>query len=101
IRVALCFALLVVIWPLRAAAQTATHSPGRNVALVVGVAAYDKAARLGNPVRDATAVDTALRELAFDTILVTDGSLKELVAALERFYAKLSDADVALLYFAG
>jgi Caspase domain len=93
--------VLLPFGSLPAAAQTATHSQAKSVALVIGDAAYEKARRLDNPVNDATAVNTALRELGFDTILALDGDKAALTKSLDDFYAKIADAEVVMFYFAG
>src|SRR5215470_5761852 len=48
-------------------AQSLQHpiDPGRRIALVVGVSAYEKADRLPNPVHDAEAIAKSLRKLEF------------------------------------
>jgi TPR repeat protein len=93
--------LLVLSGAGNLAAQTATHSPVRSVALIVGIADYEKGRKLDNPVNDATAVDTALKELGFDTVLVINSSRAALREALDQFYAKIASADVIMFYFAG
>src|SRR5262249_11160037 len=84
-----------------AAAQTAVHTQTQGLALVVGVSAYEKAHALVNPVNDATAVGTAVRELGFDTIGATGPRAPDLQLKLTESNAKLRDAEVVLLYFAG
>lgn len=97
-----CMAFMIVLFgPADAQAQTATHQSVKSVALIIGNGAYSRAGRLANPVADATAVDTALRELGFQTTLVRDMSSLDLKQKLNAFYAELSDAEVILFYFAG
>lgn len=82
-------------------AQTAVHAPMRGVALVMGVSDYVTVGKLDNPANDARAVDTALRELGFDTTLALDPTLADAERALAGFYGKVGSADVVLFYFAG
>lgn len=96
-------AMLAMIAPgERASAQTAAvHTQTRNVALVIGVSDYTVAGKLTNPTNDARAVDTALRELGFDTVLALDPGLRDLGTALDTFYRKIPSADIVMLFFAG
>jgi hypothetical protein len=74
---------------------------GRRVALVIGNAAYPGAARLANPVNDATDVAAALRRVGFDVIEGKDLTLSGFAEKVAAFRDKAADADVALFYYAG
>lgn len=86
--------------PSRPAAAGATP-PAKKVALVVGNGAYAGNDRLKNPVADATLTAGSLRQLGFQTFLVTDRSTPQLKADLEAFRQAAQGADVALLFYAG
>lgn len=73
----------------------------KRVALVIGNAAYENAGGLANPLNDARAVSQALVALDFDVVEVGDASQAEMLQALGAFSRKLTDADVALFYYAG
>ncbi|SMH31918.1 ABC transporter substrate-binding protein [Azospirillum agricola] len=76
-------------------------SAEKRVALVIGNAAYEAEARLGNPVNDARAMSAALRRLGFE---VTDGydlTIDRMLATLRDFSRTAGGADVALVYYAG
>ena len=74
----------------------------KRVALVIGNAAYERVARLSNPVNDATAMESTLKRVGFD--LVESGhdlNAVEMRRALREFADKARDSDVAVIYFAG
>jgi tetratricopeptide (TPR) repeat protein len=74
----------------------------RRVALVIGNSAYENAAALPNPVRDASLVADALRRTGFETVtLLTDLRKDALVSALRDFAALAEAADWAVVYYAG
>ncbi len=79
----------------------AAHAEKR-VALVIGNSAYQTVGALRNPVRDAKAVAAALREAGFAE--VTEGydlSKAQFDDALKQFGDAGSDADWALIFYAG
>ena len=73
----------------------------QKIALVIGNSAYPPAARLRNPVNDATAMATKLRSLGFEVILKTDASQREMTRAISQFGQKLALGSVSLFYYAG
>ncbi len=78
-------------------------SPGRpagRVALVIGNAAY-KDAPLSNPVNDAKAMASALRDAGFEVKLHTDIDQRAMAAALRDFGDRLRRSSVGVFYFAG
>jgi tetratricopeptide (TPR) repeat protein len=76
--------------------------PGRRIALVIGVSAYEKAGRLPNPVNDADAMANALRGLGFaEVIEVRDPDRAALEKAVKTFGDKAEQADWAAVFYAG
>jgi len=74
----------------------------RRIALVIGNSAYENAAALPNPVRDASLVADVLRRTGFETVtLLTDLRKDALVSALRDFAALAETADWAVVYYAG
>lgn len=74
--------------------------PERRVALVIGNAQY-KSSPLENAVNDATDIDQALKRFEFQTTFLRNASLGQMREATRRFADQLTNADVALIYFAG
>ena len=72
----------------------------RRVALVIGNAQY-KSSPLENSVNDATDIDQALKLFGFQTTFLRNASLGQMREATRRFADQLTNADVALIYFAG
>ncbi len=73
----------------------------RQIALVVGIARYDKVPTLKNPGRDATAIADRLRDQGFEVIEAFDADRFALDRARRRFLSEARGADLALFYFAG
>jgi hypothetical protein len=73
----------------------------RRVALVIGIGAYKNLSTLGNPVSDAKAVAGSLRGRGFEVHEHYDLVRGDLLNALEDFQAAASNAEVALVYYAG
>src|SRR5262245_57346368 len=74
----------------------------KRVALVIGNSNYRHVPSLPNPERDATAFAGLLRNAAFDVIEARqDLGVAELRRSVREFAAAASDADVAVVYFAG
>ena len=71
-----------------------------RVALVIGNSAY-KNAPLPNPVNDARAMNEALQRAGFTVMLRTDVDLRDMMAAVRDFGAKLQQGGVGIFYFAG
>ena len=70
-------------------------------ALVIGNSAYPGSSRLKNPVNDARAFSSKLRELGFKVTEVIDTDRSKLVNTLSQFSRTASDADLSLLFYAG
>jgi Caspase domain len=74
----------------------------KRVALVVGNGAYQNVAKLPNPLKDANAITEMFRKAGFDWVKMRQdlGNL-EFKRALREFMDAASDADVAVIYYAG
>ena len=89
------FALALLIFSPTAFAE-------KRVALVVGNGAYQHAAPLPNPTRDAKAITQMFQTAGFDTVLLRNdvGNL-DFKRALRDFFAVAKGADIAVVFFAG
>lgn len=72
----------------------------RRVALIIGNAQY-KSSPLDNSVNDATDINQSLKRFGFQTTFLRNASLGQMREATRRFADQLTNADVALIYFAG
>ncbi len=72
----------------------------KRVALAIGNNLYNKNP-LRNAVNDATAVAAELRNLGFQTTLVTDATHRAATAAIDHFVNSLQAGDTALFFYAG
>jgi len=72
----------------------------RKVALVIGNDRY-RVQPLDNPARDAEAMGKVLRELGFETQVLTNADRLATVRALQAFTQRLHSAAVGLFFFAG
>lgn len=87
-----------------AALDTPVPAPipdGSHVALVIGNAAYDHAARLANPLNDAGAVADRFSALGYDVLHVEDVDGSAFRIALARFSQMALGADIAVVFYAG
>lgn len=91
--------LLVATLALAAASVPALAE--KRVALVIGNSAYKNAAPLKNPKNDATDMATKLRTYGFEVISGTDLNRDGLERKIRDFSSAITDADVALFYYAG
>jgi len=81
---------------------TTTGGKLKKVALVIGNSAYVNASNLGmNPINDANDMAVALKDLGFDVIKANNADYAQLTQALKEFGSKNTDADVALVFYAG
>jgi hypothetical protein len=94
------FRTLAVVLSLLLLGVTSANAD-RRVALVIGIGAYKNLSTLGNPVSDAKAVAGSLRGRGFEVHEHYDLVRGDLLNALEDFQAAASDAEVALVYYAG
>jgi uncharacterized protein len=97
-RGALLGLLVLVAFPVFEA-DAANDDQGR-VALIIGNADYGFS-RLVNPINDARALASSLRELGFEVDLVENAALREFHAALETMAHNWKPGGVGLFYFAG
>ncbi|MVM31122.1 tetratricopeptide repeat protein [Spirosoma sp. HMF4905] len=76
---------------------------GKRVALVIGNSEYLNIAPplQDQPINDAKAINTRLRELGFSSIIETNTEEKTLRDKLNDFYETATDADLVFFYFAG
>lgn len=75
-------------------------APLKRAALVIGNGAY-KSAPLKNPVGDAQAVATSLKDLGYEVTLKQNTPLFDLIESLRDFSIRAAKADVRLLFYAG
>jgi uncharacterized caspase-like protein len=74
----------------------------KRVALVIGNSAYQKVAKLPNPANDAAAIAAMLKSAGFDSVeSKLNVPASELRRTLRDFAAKIRDADIAVVYYAG
>jgi uncharacterized caspase-like protein len=74
----------------------------KRVALVIGNGAYQNAAMLSNPPRDAEALAVHLRDAGFDLVLTRhDLPNLEFKRVLREFNLAALNADIAVVFFAG
>ena len=74
----------------------------KRVALVIGNSSYQNVPKLPNPEADANAIADMFRKAGFDRVdLQTNVSDLEFKRALRKFEDVASDADVAVVFFAG
>ncbi len=74
----------------------------KRVALVLGNSLYQNAPQLPNPALDAAAVASTLNNAGFDVVESRhDLAAPEMRRALRDFADRASDADIAVIYYAG
>jgi uncharacterized caspase-like protein len=101
-----CLALLIAAPLLAQERNIAVGSAGtksdgqRRVALVIGNGAYADSP-LKNPLNDARAMATALRELGFEVIARENANLRQMDDAVREFGRRLERAHAGLFYYAG
>lgn len=76
---------------------------GKRVALVIGNSEYTFIAPTlqDQPINDARAINTRLRELGFSSVIETNAEEKTLREKLSDFYEAATNADLVFFYFAG
>ena len=91
---------LTVVIAICCASQSALAD--KRVAFVVGNSQYANVTALPNPVNDAAAIAQMFRKASFDVVESRhDLTNYEMRRALRDFTEKASDADVAVIYYAG
>ena len=93
--------LLFTGLPVASYAGQAVVPAAKRVALIIGNSSYDQLGSLQNAASDATAIDDALKALGFTTSLVLDASSDRTRRALRQFSGDSTNADVALVFYAG
>lgn len=89
-------ALVVLMGSADAAAEQ------KRVALVFGNATYQHAAKLSNPVNDATAMAQMFKDIGFSSVTMRqDVGVQDFKRALRDFFDAAQDADIAVVYYAG
>jgi uncharacterized caspase-like protein len=72
-----------------------------RIALVIGNSAYANLPQLSNPTNDARSIATMLQKIGFTATLVLDASDQTLRREIRTFSKESSNADVALVFYAG
>ena len=87
------------------AAQERALRPVRVVekrALLIGNAEYEGTSRLVNTIPDVRALEGALKDLEFNAVSREENlTLRQMMAAVQRFTAGLEAGDLALFYYSG
>jgi hypothetical protein len=73
----------------------------KKVALVIGNSDYKNLASLKNPINDAKDVSSALEDIGFEVMTVTNATQSAIDKKLREFSIKLNSAGIGLFYFAG
>jgi tetratricopeptide (TPR) repeat protein len=85
-----------------AVTQAAVSKRERRVALVIGNSSYINVSPLANPKKDAEVIAASLRNIGFDSVILTNDATREKLVESLRAFAELADkADWALIYYAG
>jgi hypothetical protein len=93
-------AFILAIWLTLLFSQPAFAD--KRVALVIGNSKYEKVGELKNPANDAKAVAAMLNGFGFDVVEPKlDLKAADMRRELGDFFEKVSDADIAIVYFAG
>ena len=71
-----------------------------HAALCIGISKY-ASSPLQNAANDAADVAAALRSVGFETTLLLEPSLKQMLDAVESFVAALKPGGTAVFFFAG
>ncbi|MDR2095402.1 MAG: SUMF1/EgtB/PvdO family nonheme iron enzyme [Treponema sp.] len=90
------------VLPAPVCAQESVSAP-QKFALVIGNAAYTQVSPLRNTLNDAADVMAALEGLGFEAELLTDGTLRQMAAAVDRFARRLGAAadSYGFFYYSG
>jgi caspase domain-containing protein len=93
------FVIVVALFSL--VAGDAGAQTQKRVALVIGNSAYERAPALANPISDATAVATMLRDAGFAIVDMHNLGRRDMLRALRSFAEITRGADIAVVFFAG
>ncbi|EPX80314.1 caspase family protein [Litoreibacter arenae] len=94
----LAILVLCLIASLPSYAQDAAD---KRIALIIGNAAYKNVPELKNPRNDSQDLAAALEQVGFEVLLHTDLTQGSMLDTLRGFRRRATEADVALIYFAG
>ncbi len=72
----------------------------RRKALLIGNQAYPNAP-LVNPDKDAKDMSNALKEIGFNTVLVTDGSKSAMEVEINKYIESIQPGDISYFYYSG
>ena len=83
--------------------MTVTHALAeKRVALVMGISKYEYVPQLPNPTRDAASIGEVFKKASFDVVeMKRDLSIADMRRVIRDFANSASDADVAVVYYAG
>jgi len=73
----------------------------QKFALVIGNEEYSNATNLRNPVNDANAISSTLKQLGFKVYKYTNLTQTELIRKIDNFGDRLTENSVSLFYYAG
>ncbi|WP_244476024.1 caspase family protein [Methylobacterium sp. Leaf93] len=94
-------ALISVLLTLWATVAVAESQAGKRVALIIGNASYASFGKLDNPSNDAEDIASVLRQVGFTVIEGRDLTKRDMDRRLAQFSRAASDADTAVVYYAG
>lgn len=98
LREAAFMILLLSVWGMSAGDARAE----KRVALIIGNSNYENVARLANPANDAALMAETFKSAGFDKVdLRRELKIADMRRALREFVDSASEADVAVIYFAG
>jgi uncharacterized caspase-like protein len=81
---------------------TGSVASSSRIALVIGNGRYpDASAPLTQPINDARALTTALRDDGFEVEVVEDGTKEDMRRAIDRLKAKVNRDSVVMLFYSG
>ena len=83
--------------------MTMTHAfADKRVALVMGISKYEYVPQLPNPTRDAASIAEVFKQAGFDVVeMKRDLPIADMRRVIRDFANSASDADVAVVYYAG
>jgi formylglycine-generating enzyme required for sulfatase activity len=73
----------------------------RRIALVIGNSNYNSIRSLVNPMNDARAMESALKECGFDVIRLENATKRSIENKVKEFTEKLKNYDTGLFFYAG
>lgn len=96
------FGLITMLAALLMMASAGVACAEKRVALVMGVSKYEYVPQLVNPTRDAASVADIFKKAGFDVVeMKRDLSIADMRRAIRDFATATSNADMAVVYYAG